>query len=163
MSKLGLILSTSRYSRHLLDRVFADAAEHAENDVEVEICVLYVIEIDQLEKIAQQVGGSGFLGSAVQKDVFESLQTEHHRMALQRISEVKERSQKENYAVFVEEKEGNFITEVLAFAEKQACDVIYLTREDKPFISRFLFGSEADKIARLVKQEGFGEVIIDQL
>ena len=65
---------------------------------------LRYLGIDQLKKIAQQVGGSGFLGSAVQKDVFESLQTEHHRMALQRISEVKERSQKENYAVFVEEK-----------------------------------------------------------
>lgn len=163
MSKLGLILSTSRYSRHLLDRVFSDAAEYAVQEEGVEIQVLYVIETDQLEKIAQQVGGSGFLGSAVQQDIFESLQAEHHRMALQRISEVKERGGKENYAVYVEEKEGNFMTEVLDFAEKQACDVIYLTREEKPFISRFLFGSEADKIARLVKQEGFGEVIIDQI
>lgn len=160
MNKMGLILSTSRYSRHLLDRIFSDAAEI---DGTVEIQVLYVIEVDQLEKIAQQVGGSGFLGAGVQKDVFESLQAEHHRMALQRIAEVKERGGVEDYSVVVQERSGNFITEVLDFAEKQACDVIYLTREEKPFISRFLFGSEADKIARLVKQEGFGEVIIDQI
>ena len=160
MSKLGLVLSTSRYSRHLLDRVFSDASQ---NEAGVEIWVLYVIETDQLAKIAQQVGGSGFLGAGVQKDIFDSLQAEHHRMALQRIDEVKERATKAGYAVFVEECEGSFITEVLAFAEKQYCEAIYLTREDKPFISRFLFGSEADKIARLVKQEGFGEVIIDNI
>lgn len=160
MNKLGLILSTSRYSRHLLDRIFSDAAEIVG---EVELQVLYVIETDQLTKIAQQVGGSGFLGSGVQKDVFDSLQAEHHRMALQRIAEVKERGARANYSVVVEEASGNFMDEVLRFAEQQSCDVIYLTREDKPFISRFLFGSEADKIARLVKQEGFGEVIIDQV
>ena len=62
MNKMGLILSTSRYSRHLLDRIFSDAAEI---DGTVEIQVLYVIEVDQLEKIAQQVGGSGFLGAGV--------------------------------------------------------------------------------------------------
>ena len=160
MSKLGLILSTSRYSRHLLDRVFSDAAQSQDG---VEIWVLYVIETDQLTNIAQQVGGSGFLGAGVQKDVFDSLQAEHHRMALQRIDEVKERATEAGYVVSIEEREGTFITEVLAFAEKKSCEVVYLSREDKPFISRFLFGSEADKIARLVKQEGFGEVIIDNI
>jgi len=158
MNKLGLVLSTSRYSRHLIDRIFSDISDSKEA---LSIEVLYVIESDQLEEISKQVGGSGFLGAGLQQDVLESLQAEHHRMALERISEVRQRAKERSIVMKLTEVQGNFMNSVLNFAEQKQCAAIYLTREDKPFISRFLFGSEADKIAKLVKKEGLGTVVID--
>lgn len=158
MNKLGLVLSTSRYSMHLIDRIFTDISA-SEDELSIE--VLYVIEVDQLEEISKQVGGSGFLGAGLQQEVLESLQAEHHRMALERIAEVRHRAQNRSIALALTEVQGNFMESVLAFAEEKQCTAIYLTREDKPFISRFLFGSEADTIAKLVKKEGLGTVVID--
>ena len=51
---------------------------------------------------------------------------------------------------------------MLEYAQKLASDVILITRAERPFISRILFGSEADKVARLALRDGLGRVIIPE-
>jgi nucleotide-binding universal stress UspA family protein len=156
-----LALSTSRYSAHLVKRALAEVAIVEEKN-DVVLHVLYVIESDELNAVSHKVGGDGFLGTSIQQDVLAALQEEHHRMAMLRIEEVQIVAKEKNYNVKVTEVSGNFSKEVIAYADKESCDVIFLTRDDRPFISRFLFGSEADRVARLAKKEGLGRVIIDE-
>ena len=56
-----------------------------------------------------------------------------------------------------------FVEQVLTQAEQHSYTTILITRADRPFISRILFGSEADRVARMAKKEGLGHVIIDEL
>ena len=156
--KILLALSTSRYSAHLVERALTEASKHKE----VLLYVLYVIEQDELAAVSQKVGGEGFLGTSIQQDVLQALQAEHHRLAMLRIEEVRQVATDRAYQLQVTETSGNFSKEVISFAENHHCDVIYLTRDDRPFISRFLFGSEADRVARLAKRDGLGRVIIDE-
>ena len=62
----------------------------------------------------------------------------------------------------VSEVTGRFVDTVLEQAGKTHYETILITRADRPFVSRILFGSEADRVARLVKKEGLGHVIIDE-
>ena len=157
--RILLALSTSRYSAHLVKSALAEAARAEREDVL--IFVLYIIEQDELNAVSQKVGDDGFLGSSIQQDVLSALQETHHRMAMQRIEEVRMVAKEQNYQLEINETTGVFSNEVIAFAEENPCDVIYVTRDDRPFISRFLFGSEADKVARLAKRDGLGRVVIE--
>lgn len=157
--RILLALSTSRYSVQLIESALEEAARA--NRMDVLILVLYIIEQDELNAVSQKVGDDGFLGASIQQDVLTALQETHHRMAMQRIEEVRRVAEEQNYQLEIHESTGSFSNEVIAFAEKHPCDVIYVTRDDRPFISRFLFGSEADRVARLAKKEGLGRVVID--
>jgi len=156
--KILLALSTSRYSAHLVERALEEATQHQD----VLLHVLYVIEQDELNSVLKKVSGEGFLGTSVQQDILESLYAEHHRVAMQRIDEVRQVAEARKYQLVVKETSGNFSKEVISYAEEHPSDVIYLTRDDRPFISRFLFGSEADRVARLAKRDGLGRVVIDE-
>ena len=57
--------------------------------------------------------------------------------------------------------DGRFADVVLESAERLKSDIILISRADRPFISRILFGSEADKVARLARRDGLGKVIIN--
>ena len=63
----------------------------------------------------------------------------------------------------VVEVKGRFVEQVLNQAEQHSYTTILITRADRPFISRILFGSEADRVARMAKKEGLGHVLIDEL
>ena len=57
--------------------------------------------------------------------------------------------------------DGRFADSVLQQAEALKSDIILISRADRPFISRILFGSDADKVARLARRDGLGKVIIN--
>ena len=163
VTKILLAISTSRYSQNLVFQVMEEAKSGIEQGVQVQIDVLYVIEEEELKKVSDQIGSQAFWGPSIQKDVVEALGNEHHRMALQRIAEVQKEAREIDCEVNTFEVKGKFSTAVIKHAENHPCDVIFITRDDRPFISRVLFGSEADRVARLAKKkEGFGRVIIDQ-
>jgi len=160
--KILLAISTSRYSQKLVTHAMEEAIALQKQNHQVKIDVLYVIEEAELKKISAQIGGQAFWGSLVKNDVVEALGEEHHRMAMQRIEEIKSAALKSNCSVDVYEVKGTFSTSVIRHAEAHPCDVILLTRDDRPFISRFLFGSEVDRVARLARKESIGKVIIDE-
>ena len=161
-SNILLAISTSRYSHKLVTHAIQEAVSLQEKGHEVKIDVLYVIEEDELKKVSAQIGSQAFWGSLVKNDVVDALGEEHHRMAMQRIDEIKIAAAQSNCLADVYEVKGTFSASVIRHAEANPCDVILLTRDDRPFISRFLFGSEADRVARLARKESIGKVIIDE-
>jgi len=159
--RILLAVSTSRYSQHLVDLAMTEATRLSASGA-VCIDVLYVLEAEDLEHISKRVGDQGFLGLSTTADVMSTLGAEHHRMALLRIEEVKAAAAEQDCDVSVKEVTGRFVESVLTQAGEAQYETILITRADRPFVSRILFGSEADRVARMVKKEGLGHVIIDE-
>ena len=160
-TRILLAVSTSRYSEHLVDLAMSEAGRLA-SDGPVSIDVLYILEEEDLQHISKRVGDQGFLGLSTTADVMNTLGAEHHRMALLRIDEVKAAAAPQGFSVSVSEVTGRFVECVLEQAAAVHYETILITRADRPFVSRILFGSEADRVARMVKKEGLGHVIIDE-
>jgi nucleotide-binding universal stress UspA family protein len=160
--RILLAVSTSRYSRHLVDTAVAEVEKARDEGHEVALDVLAIVETGDLERVSRSVGSEGFLGLGPQRDVLEALGREHDRMVRRRVEEVREAAAARDISVNVTEVQGTFVDTVIARAQELGSDVIVVTRADRPFISRILFGSDADKVARLAKRDGLGRVIIDE-
>jgi nucleotide-binding universal stress UspA family protein len=158
--RILLAVSTSRYSQHLVAQAISEALRIRETGDEVVFDVLSIIETEELARISAKVGDSGFLGLDPQAEILRTLGDEHNRMALRRVEEIKQAATEAGFSVEEHRVEGKFVDHVLAFAQKLKSDVILITRADRPFISRILFGSVADKVARLALRDGLGRVII---
>ncbi|MEL6348885.1 MAG: universal stress protein [Myxococcota bacterium] len=159
-ARILIAVSTSRYSQHLVGHAAheADALRAAGEDVTID--VLYVRESQDLAEVGESISGEGFLGLSPQKDILETLAAERHRMATRRIEELRALAEARGYPLTVTETEGRFVDVVLAHAETHRCDIILITRDDRPFISRLLFGSDADRVARMARKGGLGQVLI---
>ena len=160
--RILLGVSTSRYSTRLLSHTMEEAERLKEDGHTVAIDVVNVIEDEDLHKVANSVGSEGFLGLGPQRDVLEALGKEHNRMAQRRVDEVRALAEERGITVTVEEVRGSFAEVVLERAQELGSDVILITRAERPFISRILFGSEADRVARLARRDGLARVIIDE-
>ena len=158
--RILLAISTSRYSEHLVELTMREA-ERLAVDGQIAIDVLYILEEEDLAHITSRVGDQGFLGLSTTADVMRTLGAEHHRMAMLRIDEVKAAAAPAGFLVSVSEVKGRFVDRVLEAVADVAYETILITRADRPFVSRILFGSVADRVARMVKREGLGHVIID--
>jgi len=161
-NRILLAISTSRYSMHLVDQAITEAGRLKAEGAVVHIDVLYVQEAEDLARVGAKVGDSGFLGLTTTKDLLETLGAEHHRMALRRIDEIRTAANEHALGLTVQEVTGRFVEQVLKQAETSAYTTILITRADRPFISRILFGSEAERVARMARKEGLGHVIIDE-
>lgn len=160
--RILLAVSTSRYSRHLVDTAIHEAKAMRDAGDDVAIDLLIVQEQEELDRVGQRVGDVGFLGLSPQKDVLEAIGQEHDRMARRMAQRVTDAATAEGFVVERTEVSGTFAETVLARAESLQSDLILLTRADRPFISRILFGSEADTVAKLARRDGLGRVIIDE-
>ena len=159
--RILLAVSTSRYSSRLVEQAMAEARRMQEAGAEVVIDVLNITERSELERIGRSVGDEGFLGLDPQKDVLEALGQEHDRMARRRVEQVRAAASAAGIKTQVLNEDGRFVDAVLKAAEDLNSDIILITRADRPFISRILFGSEADTVARLARRDGLGKVIIE--
>jgi nucleotide-binding universal stress UspA family protein len=159
--RILLAVSTSRYSEHLVGLAMREAEQLGQGGG-VSIDVLYILEEEDLAHITSRVGDQGFLGLSTTADVMSTLGAEHHRMAMLRIDEVKAAAAPKGFTVSVTEMKGRFVESVLEAAGQATYETILITRADRPFVSRILFGSVADRVARMVKKEGLGHVIIDE-
>lgn len=156
-----LALSTSRYSEHLVAHTMDEAEAFRTVGDDVHIDVLYVFERSEIDRVQSVVGEEGFLGIAPKGDVVRLLGAEHHRTAQMRIDDVKKAAADAGFSIDYIEIDGAFSDTVHAQAEKVSYDIILITRSNRPFISRLLFGGESDKVARWAREEGL-QVIIDE-
>ena len=160
MRRILLAVSTSRYSQHLVEKAISEAQRFLDDGEEVTIDLLTIMETQELEKVSAKVGDSGFLGLDPQAEILRALGDEHDRMAARRVEEIKTAAERAAIPVQELSVTGKFVDHVLTHAESLKSDVILITRADRPFISRILFGSEADTVARLALRDGLGRVII---
>lgn len=160
--RILLGVSTSRYSERLVSHTMEEADRLRAEGHDVRVDVVNVVEDEDLAQVASSVGSEGFLGLGPQRDVLEALGAEHNRMAQRRVDEVRAMAESRGIPVTVEEGRGKFAEVVLQRAQDLESDIILITRAERPFISRILFGSEADRVARLARRDGLGRVIIDE-
>ena len=160
--RILLAISTSRYSRHLVDTAVQEVEKAKSSGHEVQLDVLAIVETDDLDRVSRSVGSEGFLGLGPQHDLLDALGREHNRMVRRRVDEIRIAASAREVAIAVVDVHGDFVETVIAQAQALGSDVILVTRADRPFISRILFGSDADKVARLAKRDGLGRVIIDE-
>ena len=160
MKRILIAFSTTRYHRDLMGQALEEAENLKGGGIEVSFELLYVLENKKLNEVVRSVGEDAFLGMGPQSQVLDTLAQEHHRMARKRIGEAADTARDQGFEVKVTEIEGDYAERVHEAASSQPYDVIYLTRADRPFISRLLFGSECEKVARMVRQEGVETVVI---
>ena len=160
MKRILIAFSTTRYHRGLVAQAIDEARGLKQDGIEVAFELLYVLENQKLNEVVRSVGEDAFLGMGPQSQVLDTLAQEHHRMARKRIGDAADTAREQGFEVKVTEIEGDYAQRVHEAAAAQGYDVIYLTRADRPFISRLLFGSECEKVARLVRREGVETVVI---
>jgi nucleotide-binding universal stress UspA family protein len=160
MSRILLVLSTTRYSRASVNHAIDEARELLKHG-SVSMRVLYIIETGELAKVRSSIDGDGWLGDQPQGKVIDALARQHHKTARHRIQRARKlAAELEGLELTVDEVEGNYKDEASQAALDGDVDLVFMTRADKPFITRFLFGSEAETVARLVR-EGGGRVVIN--
>ncbi|MCP4807023.1 MAG: hypothetical protein GY913_26755 [Proteobacteria bacterium] len=159
MKRVLLILSTTRYSKASLDGALAEARQIRDGGEEVALHVLYIRETEELAQVKSTVDGDAFLGAGPQAQIIESLEKQHHATAVRRIERGRRGAAELGIPFSANEVQGDYLK--LAQAETADHDVVYLSRADRPYISRLLFGSAAESVARLVRKEGHKVVIND--
>lgn len=159
--RILLVMSTTRWSRALVEHAMKEAAAVDAAGKTVELDVLYIIEQDEIDRVYRSVGNSGFLGTGPQADIANLLLQEHMRVAARRSEEVRRAVEDRGFATREREVQGSYDQELRKAAAEGHYDIILLSRSDQPFLSRLFFGSETDRVARWVREEGYGKVIIE--
>lgn len=159
MKRVLLVLSTTRYAKASLDGALAEAGRIATDEGSAGLHILYIRELDELARVKESVDDRAFLGMNPQDTILESLEQQHHATALRRIERAERGAELlDGVAFSAEEVQGDYTN--VARREASDYDVVYLCRADRPFVSRLLFGSETDSVARYVRSEG-GKVIVN--
>ena len=160
MKRILLVLATTRYSHASVTHALQEAAK-LQTDGPVELQVLYIIETAELAKVRASIDEDGWLGAQPQRQVIDTLARQHHRTARRRIQQARKQAREQGLEITVDELEGDYVDLASKAALERDVDVVFMTRADKPFITRFLFGSDAEKVARLVRDSGGRVVIVD--
>ncbi len=162
MTRILLVLSTTRYSKRSLE-LAVDEAREACSQGPVQLSLLYIRETAAMAQVSASVDGQGFLGLEPQDEILHSLEQQHHATALRRIARFQRLAgELPGVELSCEEVQGDFVELARKRALEGEVDVVFLTRADKPFVSRLLFGNETDKVARLVRQRGGKVVVSDE-
>lgn len=159
MKRVLLILSTTRYAKASLDGALEEASRIAAGEGSAALHILYIRETEELARVKDSVDDRAFLGAGPQDNILESLEQQHHATAMRRIDRARRGAEDlAGVAFSADEVQGDYTK----LARKHAADydVVYLCRADRPFVSRLLFGSETDAVARLVRSEG-GKVVVN--
>jgi nucleotide-binding universal stress UspA family protein len=159
--RILLVMGTTRWSQALTAQAIAEAAAADARGETVELDVLYIIEQDELDRVYRSVGESGFLGVRPQAEITSLLLQEHLRVAARRIEEARRAVEERGFHSTERHVAGAYDAEVRRAAATGHYDVIFLSRSDQPFLSRFFFGSETDRVARWVREEGYGKVVVE--
>lgn len=159
--RILLVMGTTRWSRALTELAIEEAAAADARGLTVELDVLYIIEQDDINRVYRAVGDTGFLGTRPQAEITSLLMQEHLRISAKRIEEARRAVEERGYKTTERHVTGSYEAEVRRSVSTGGYDVIFLSRSDQPFLSRFFFGSEADRVARWVREEGYGKVVIE--
>ncbi len=162
MTRILLVLSTTRYSKRSLELALAEAQE-ASGRGGVRLELLYIRETAAVDQVGASVDGQGFLGLEPQDEILDSLERQHHATALRRIERFQRLgAELSGVELSFEEVQGDYQALVRQRVLESDVDVVFLTRADQPFVSRLLFGNKTDAVARLVRERGGKVVVSDE-
>jgi nucleotide-binding universal stress UspA family protein len=136
-----LILSPSRVS----DSCIEDALDSAEKDG-VELVVLYIVDAAIPDDVQERMSDEGFLGEAPSGRLLRAVRRERKRQGVSELADIVEMAEQRGIAVRSDLVEGEFLTQALAAAQKEAPGVIFVAKRERPALTRLVSGSLAEEL-----------------
>lgn len=143
MPTILAVYSMTRYSSEILDRAIAKAREMKDP----RITILYITEKKDLEKLKEQAGNQGFLGTSPVDRMMNVILREHDKLKIERLAEIRRRLEEEGIAYEVIERKGTYSDRVIREVEKVKYDSVFLPKPSKSFLERLFLGSEVKRVA----------------
>jgi nucleotide-binding universal stress UspA family protein len=154
MTKVLLVLSTTRESPASIDRALGLASDH-----HAELIVLFVLDEDLPLSIVEHLTERGFIGNRPSEQLYEAILKEYEIQAEKKTAEIAARAAAQGTPCRSIRARGSFLDETLRVLEEEKVDVAVLTRRRRSNLSRFLFGSA---VADLVKRAPCPVEIVDE-
>ncbi len=140
--KIILALSSSRRSKGTIKH----AMELAKSE-EAEMKLVYVVEEEIPNKLAEYVCEKGFMGDKTSEVLKKSLLEEYRERGVEEMESLKTLCKKKKIPFTEEFCSGRFSDEVLKIAGQiQAKSIVLNKREDRSELGRWVFGSEVKRI-----------------
>jgi nucleotide-binding universal stress UspA family protein len=154
--RILVAMSTTRWSKRIGDVALEQARKGP-----AELEVLYVVEQDEIDRATQRAADSGFLGPRTQEALVQTLVEENKRVAERRRERVRKAVESAGVPSTWREVVGDYEEEVRKATETGHYDVVVLVRSDESFLHRLFYGSEDDRVATWVREEGGAEVRLE--
>ncbi len=145
--KILLALSSSRFSREAVQYAL-DLAKSKKG----KIFLVYVVEEETPNKIADYVSEMGFMGDKTAEILKKSLMEEYRERGTEEVADFKKLCERESIPFKEQFCSGRFSEEVLKIVEEVHPETVVLNkREDRSDLERWVFGSEVEKIKKSTK------------
>lgn len=163
--RILIVLSTTRWSRHLGEVAVREATDAMKAGRNVRIDALYVVEQDDINHMVHRAGDKGFLSDAAQDTLVSTLLSEHDRVAQRRRQRLADAAKDVDAAITWDQVKGDYETEVRRAVQKSPHDVIVLVQSKRTFLERLFQPAdcaEDDRVARWAKDESGTRVLIEE-
>lgn len=163
--RILIVLSTTRWSRHLGDVAVREATDAIKAGRTVLIDALYVVEQDDLNRMIHRAGDKGFLSDTAQETLVSTLLSEHDRVAQRRRQRLSDATKGICEVIAWEQVKGDYEAEVRRAVQKSPHDVIVLVQSKRTFLERLFQPAdcaEDDRVARWARDESGTRVLIEE-
>lgn len=163
--RILIVLSTTRWSRHLGEVAVREATEARKDGRHIQIDALYVVEQDDINQMIHRAGDKGFLSDTAQDTLVSTLLSEHDRVAQRRRQRLSDATMAICTDINWEQVKGDYEAEVRRAVQKSPHDVIVLVQSKRTFLERLFQpseGAEDDRVARWARDESGTRVLIEE-
>lgn len=163
--RILIILSTTRWSRHLGEVAVREATDATKAGRAVQIDALYVVEEDDINHMIHRAGDKGFLSDTAQNTLVNTLLSEHDRVAQRRRQRLSDATRNLCDTITWEQVKGDYEAEVRRAVKKSPHDVIVLVQSKRSFLERIFQPAESaedDRVARWARDESGTRVLIEE-
>ena len=136
MKRILLLLSPSRISSKC-----ADAAIGAAVKEEGELVVFFILDTSISDDVRERLQDLGFLGETPSGQLLEEMRGEQERQGRGELARIRELAGRHGVVCRTDLVVGEFLTRSLEVARKESADAIFVTRRERPAISRLVAGS----------------------
>jgi hypothetical protein len=163
--RILIILSTTRWSRHLGEVAVREATAAKNAGRSVVIDAVYVMEQGEIDRLVHNAGDKGFLSDDVEEDLASTLLSEHDRVATRRRGRLLDAVLNLGATVSWNQVAGDYEAEVRRAVHDSPHDLIVLVQSKRSFLGRLLEradSAEDDRVARWARDESGTRVLIEE-
>ena len=141
MKRILLILSPARLSASCVDNALGAAEAGG-----AELVVVFVLDTSVSDDFQARLHDMGFLGETPSNELVAAMRREEARQGREELQRVTGLAETRGLSVRGELVEGEFVTCSLAAAARESADAIFVTRRERPALSRIVEGSAVKEI-----------------
>lgn len=136
MKRILLLLSPSRVSSRCVDAAIGAAVKE-----EGELVAFYILDTSISDDVKERLQDLGFLGEKPSGQLLEEMRREQKRQGKGELARVRELAGRRGIDCRTDLVEGEFLASSLEVAKRESADAIFVTRRERPAISRLVAGS----------------------